>query len=295
MEPLINNFLNFLLIEKGLAANTIASYQRDLLGFVKYLKKYNCTNFNGVNPEHLVGFISSLKKDGRAASTIARQIAALKSFFKFLVREGYLKENPAYDLDKPKQAKKLPHILSIGEVDKLLDAPKLNTPGGVRDKAMLEVLYATGVRVSELINLGMNNVNLELGFIRCMGKGSKERIIPIGSKAVEGLITYLDWGRNKLLKNPREQGLFLNHHGRKMTRQGFWKILKTYTKELGIEKEISPHVLRHSFATHLLENGADLRSVQEMLGHADISTTQIYTHLTKKKIFKSYNSFHPRA
>ncbi|MDK2822583.1 MAG: integrase/recombinase XerD [Clostridia bacterium] len=296
MTGLVDEFINFLLIERGLSENTLDSYKRDLLNFIDFLKKNYINNLEIIQREHITAYLAHLKKKKRAAATISRHIAALKTFFKFLFQEGYIKENPADDLERPKQDKKLPKILSIPEVDRLLEEPKkLNSATGVRDKAMLEVLYATGMRVSELINLGINNVNLEMGYIRCMGKGSKERIIPIGSKAIESLNTYLKWGRNKLLKNPREQAIFLNHHGRKLTRQGFWKILKAHAQKAGIEKEITPHVLRHSFATHLLENGADLRAVQEMLGHADISTTQIYTHLTRKKITRVFKQTHPRA
>lgn len=295
MDILLEEFLNYLLVEKGLASNTIVSYRRDLESFFTYLKEHNIYQIKNINKKDIVSFLAYLKKEDRAAATIARRIAALKAFFKFLYQERYLEENVTAILERPKQEKKLPKFLTLEEVDKLLTGPVLNTAIGVRDQAMLEILYATGMRVSELLNLGINNLNLEIGFVRCMGKGSKERIIPIGGKAIESLTTYLQWGRNKLLKNPREQTLFLNNHGRKMSRQGFWKIIKTYAHKVGINKEISPHILRHSFATHLLENGADLRAVQEMLGHADISTTQIYTHVTRSKISQVYRQAHPRA
>lgn len=292
MTGLVEEFISYLFIERGLAENTLEAYRRDINSFLTISKT---KDIKAITRDELSLYLVYLKKENRAASTVARHVAALKTFFKYLYQEGYIKENPVADLERPKQDKKLPQFLSIAEVDKLLNGPDLNTPFGIRDKAMLEVLYATGVRVSELISLGINNINLEIGFVRCMGKGSKERIIPLGSQAVESLNTYLSWGRNKLLKNPREQILFLNQHGRGLTRQGFWKILKGYTTKLGIEKEISPHMLRHSFATHLLENGADLRAVQEMLGHADISTTQIYTHITKNKLISAYKKSHPRA
>jgi len=295
MGEFLREFLNYLYVERGLAQNTIDSYRRDLEKFTVFLKNQGFYDLKNIKRESIVNYLFSLNQEGRAAATVARHTAAIKAFFKFLFQEGYLKENPAADLERPKQDKKLPKFLTLEEVDKLLDGPVLATPAGIRDKAMLELLYATGLRVSELVNLGINNLNLEVGYVRCLGKGSKERIIPLGQKAIESLSTYLQRGRSKLLKNRREQGLFLNNHGKKMTRQGFWKILKAYTKKVGIEKEISPHVLRHSFATHLLENGADLRAVQEMLGHADISTTQIYTHITRNKISQVYRQAHPRA
>ena len=204
-------------------------------------------------------------------------------------------ENPAADLSSPKIEKKLPRVLTTAEVDLLLEQPDLQQVGGLRDKAMLEVIYATGVRVSELISLNTLDINLEAGFLRCTGKGSKERIIPLGSVAVHHLNTYLKAGRPKLVRERSETALFLNLQGKRLTRQGFWKILKKYARQAGITKEITPHTIRHSFATHLLENGADLRSVQEMLGHADISTTQIYTQVTQRRLRDIYNKTHPRA
>lgn len=298
MNQFVEEFLNYIYVEKGLASNTISSYRRDLESFFEFLEnKKDCSSLkvSDITRNDVVDYLTFLKKESKAAATIARHIAALKAFFKFLYQEGHLEENITESLQRPKQEKKLPKFLTFEEVDKLLDGPILNTPVGIRDKAMLEVLYATGMRVSELLNLVISNLNLEVGYVRCMGKGSKERIIPLGSIAMKSLDTYLNWGRNKLLKNPREQTVFLNNHGRKMTRQGFWKIIKGYSHKVGIEKEISPHILRHSFATHLLENGADLRAVQEMLGHADISTTQIYTHVTRGKISQVYRQAHPRA
>jgi len=295
MNQLVEEFLSYLYVERGLAENTIISYRRDLMNFLQLLKNNNILEIKQVKREDIISYLFYLKKENRAATTIARHVAALKTFFKYLFQEGYIKENIAYEIERPKQGKILPKFLSFEEVEKLLEAPILNSPAKIRDKAMLEVLYATGIRVSELINLGINNINLEVGYVRCMGKGAKERIIPLGSQAVNSLNTYLEWGRNKLLRNHKEQTLFLNQHGRKMTRQGFWKIIKGYSTKIGIAQKISPHVLRHSFATHLLENGADLRAVQEMLGHADISTTQIYTHVTRAKISKIYRQAHPRA
>jgi len=295
LNKLVKEFLDYLLIERGLADNTIVSYEKDLQNFLQFLNKVSVKDLEKLEKEHILAYLVHLKKMKRAAATIARRTAALKTFFNFLYQEGYIVNNLGENLEGPKKEKKLPDFLSVKEMDKLLAIPQLNTVQGVRDKAMLELLYATGMRVSELINLDLHNLNLEMAYVRCWGKGSKERIIPIGSQAVSSLNTYLQWGRNKLLKNPREQALFLNQHGKRLTRQGFWKILKKYVKLAGIEKKITPHVFRHSFATHLLENGADLRVVQEMLGHADISTTQIYTHLTTKRISQVYNDAHPRA
>jgi integrase/recombinase XerD len=222
-------------------------------------------------------------------------MASIRSFYNFLFQERRVMENPAADLSSPKIEKKLPRVLTTAEVDLLLEQPDLQQVGGLRDKAMLEVIYATGVRVSELISLNTLDINLEAGFLRCTGKGSKERIIPLGSVAVHHLNTYLKAGRPKLVRERSEPALFLNLQGRRLTRQGFWKILKKYARQAGITKEITPHTIRHSFATHLLENGADLRSVQEMLGHADISTTQIYTQVTQRRLRDIYNKTHPRA
>lgn len=228
-------------------------------------------------------------------STISRNLAAIKSFYQYMVRERYLEKDPAAAMESPKLEKKLPRILTIGEVEQLLKQPDGLLPTGLRDKAMLELLYATGIRVSELISLHISDVNLELGYIKCYGKGAKERIVPLGSIAARCVQEYLSKGRGKMVRSYEEPALFVNHHGNQLTRQGFWKIIKKYALEANIQKEITPHTLRHSFATHLLENGADLRSVQEMLGHADISTTQIYTHVTNKHLKEVYDRTHPRA
>lgn len=294
MGQLLSMFIDFLAIERGLAKNTLDAYQRDLTDFLDFLKEKNL-QIEDLKKEEMLGYIVNLKQKKRANSTIARHIAAIKTFFKFLQQEGIVAINPVGDLEGPKQQKRLPKVLTIEEIEKLLEKPQSNDPLGNRDKAMLETLYGAGMRVSELLNLDINSINTELGYVRCMGKGSKERIIPLGNKAILSLNAYLKWGRNKLLKNPREYALFLNQHGRRLTRQGFWKILKKYALLAGIEKEITPHVLRHSFATHLLENGADLRSVQEMLGHVDVTTTQIYTHLNPGNIINIYKKSHPRA
>jgi integrase/recombinase XerD len=243
----------------------------------------------------ILAYLTNLQSKGRAVSTISRNLAAIKSFYQYLVRERYLDKDPAANLESPKLEKKLPKILSIAEVEELLKQPNGSMPAGMRDKAMLELLYATGIRVSELISLNISDVNLDMGYIKCYGKGAKERIVPLGSIAVKCVQEYIHKGRTKLVRTYEEPALFVNHHGNRLTRQGFWKIIKKYAQEANIKEDITPHTLRHSFAAHLLENGADLRSVQEMLGHADISTTQIYTHVTKNHLKEVYDKAHPRA
>jgi len=273
MQALLTDFCNYLNVERGLAENTIESYSRDLRQFSEYLQTMKIKSVHAVTKKDILSFLYYLQQNGKATATISRNLAALKAFFSFLVQENLLQGNPTANLESPKLKRKLPQVLTISEVERLLNAPDLNTPAGLRDKAMLEVLYATGVRVSELIRIKIADVNLETGFIRCFGKGSKERIVPLGKVAIDCIRNYLDNGRTKLVKKQNIDVLFVNHHGNSLTRQGFWKIIKKYANKAQIEKEITPHTLRHSFATHLLENGADLRFVQEMLGHADISTT----------------------
>ncbi|MDN5364283.1 MAG: integrase/recombinase XerD [Eubacteriales bacterium] len=295
MEGLIDAFIHYLTVERGLAENTIISYRRDLIQFKKFLQQEKGSNIKDVGRNVILAYLLFLQKEGRAPATSSRHLAALKSFFSFLINERLIERDPTVNLESPKQEKRLPKVLTVEEVDLLLAQPQPVDPAGMRDKAMLELLYATGIRVSELISLDVEHVNLELSYIRCFGKGAKERIIPMGSVARRWVRTYLVRGRPRLLKSPGERALFLNHHGRRMTRQGFWKIIKKYAAAAGIKKDITPHTLRHSFATHLLENGADLRSVQEMLGHADITTTQIYTHLTRGRLKEVYSKTHPRA
>lgn len=245
---------------------------------------------------HIMQFLSCLKDEGKSARTIARHIASIRSFHHFLILDKIVDHDPTVHIETPHPELKLPKVLNTDEVDTLLNTPDLTTTLGLRDKAMLELMYATGMRVSELVNLNINDVHLSLGFVRCLGKGNKERIIPIGKMATEALKGYLEKARPKLINQKNKtDSLFMNHHGQRLSRQGFWKILKQMAVKAGIEKELTPHTLRHSFATHLLENGADLRSVQELLGHSDISTTQIYTHVTKTRLKDVYNQFHPRA
>lgn len=295
MEHLVDTFLLHLKVERGLAKNTLDSYRRDLNKFSVYLRRTGVTSFQGVQRLLIMSFMEDLHSQRRAAATISRNLAAIRSFFNFLVAENLVKTNPAAELDTPKIPKRLPNVMTVSQVATLMDQPSLKTPPGLRDKAMLELLYATGIRVSELVDLNLRDVNLEMGFLRCLGKGSKERIIPMGRTAVAAIDNYLQRGRPKLVGKKEEKAVFLNVHGGRLTRQGFWKLLKKYVRQAGFEGDITPHTLRHSFATHLLENGADLRAVQEMLGHSDISTTQIYTQVTAIHLREVYQQAHPRA
>lgn len=295
MESLIQEFIEYLGHEKGLATNTLESYGRDLRQYCGFLSEDTSQTPETASQATIVAYLMMLRKQGKATATIARRLAALKAFYQFMLKENYVTKDPTDELSSPKLERKLPKVLTVEEVEKLLNQPDTSNPTGIRDKAMLEVLYATGIRVSELVSLNLDDVDFDEGFVRCVGKGSKERVVPIGEIAVNSLKAYLSKGRPKLVSNPNENALFLNHHGRRLTRQGFWKIVKKYAAQLGIRKEITPHTLRHSFATHLLENGADIRAVQEMLGHADISTTQIYTHVTKDRLKDVYARSHPRA
>lgn len=295
MNNLIHEFINYLSVERGLAMNTLESYGRDLRQYSQFLEADDDANLDAVSRNTIVNYMIFLQQQGKATATIARRLAALKAFYQFLVREKRIKNDPTANLESPKLEKRLPRVLTVNEVERLLNQPDGAQPPGMRDRAMLELLYATGIRVSELVSLNVSDVNLETGYIKCSGKGSKERIVPLGTLAIQSCREYLEKGRHRLVRDRDETSLFVNHHGHRLTRQGFWKIVKRYADDAKIEKEITPHTLRHSFATHLLENGADLRSVQEMLGHADISTTQIYTHVTKGRLKEVYARSHPRA
>jgi len=295
MNGLLKSFLEYLSVEKGLAKNTIEAYKRDLTSYFYYLRTKNILNINCVNTTTIVSYLLLMQKSGKASSSISRACAAIKSFYQFLFKENMIKEDPSVNLDAPKLEHRLPKVLTIQEVEKLLSQPDMTNLLGIRDRSILELLYSTGIRVSELTSINIDNVNLEAGFLRCIGKGSKERIIPVGAITLNYLRQYMSYARKQLLNGKESKILFLNRQGKTMTRQGIWKLIKKYSKQAGISKKITPHTLRHSFATHLLENGADLRAVQEMLGHADISTTQIYTHLTRNKIKQVYDNTHPRA
>lgn len=294
MDELVSRYIEYIYVEKGLSANTLEAYQRDLKKFIYFCHEKR-TALMSINRDFLATYIYYLKKNNDSPSTVARKIASLKGFFRFLCLEEEITADPSIYLETPKLPQKLPKVLSVEDVDILLESPCGIDPFELRDKSMLELLYATGMRVSELVGLKISQIDLEMAFVRCIGKGNKERIIPMGSLASASIKDYMDKGRPHLLKIPNEKALFLNHHGKGMTRQGFWKIIKKHAKQTGIANTITPHTLRHSFATHLLANGADLRSVQELLGHADVSTTQIYTHLTKSKLKEVYDKTHPRA
>ena len=303
MDEGISNFISSLSVEKGFSNNTLEAYKNDLSQFAAFVREKAAkedksqASWEGVDRALILDYLVTLRERSYAPATMARKIAAIKSFFNFLVAEGTLKKNPTEGVSGPKVGKALPRAISIEDVEKLLEQPdKLATPEAKRDKAMLELLYATGMRVSETVSLNVRDVNLRNGFVRCFGKGSKERLIPIHSKAIKAVKTYVGDARPQLLSIQDETALFLNRRGQRLTRQGLWLILKGYAEKAKIEAEITPHVLRHSIATHLLHSGKmNLRELQELLGHANISTTQIYTHLTTEHLRKVYESSHPRA
>ena len=288
--------MEYLTVELGLSANTRQAYERDLRLFCKTLGFKNSDALVNVSREQITGYMTQLKEKGLAAATIARKLAAIKAFYRFMTAEGYMDANPAEVVEAGTKGIKLPRVLSEDEVVRLLNQPDITTAEGFRDRTMLEVLYATGMRVSELINLTLERVDLNMKYIIAFGKGSKERIVPLGSVAAEFLQQYLEKVRPKLTHADRNTNIvFLAFGGHELTRQRFWQIIRAYGRKANINKALTPHILRHSFATHLLDNGADLRSVQELLGHSDISTTQIYTHLTNKRLRDIYAKAHPRT
>jgi len=293
MSTLVEQFLDYLTVERGLAKNTIESYRRDLLKYQEYLKRKGAV-VEKIARSDIQNFLLYIKDKGLSSSSIARNLVAVKVFYRFLVREGFIKDDPASVLDSPKLWKRLPDVLSIDEIQRLMDAPDLSNWMGIRDKASLELMYATGTRVSEVADLRMDGLNLDLGFVRCKGKGQKERIVPIGKTASKALVFYLEKVRPPLLKGKVSQHVFITRLGMRMSRQSFWKMIKKYVAAANIKKRITPHTLRHSFATHLLERGADLRVVQELLGHANIATTQIYTHINKDRLKSIHAKYHPR-
>ncbi len=288
-------FLNSLTVERGLSRETLEAYGRDLRHFSAFLEKSGRVSPPAVTRSDLSRYLIAMQEEGMSARTMARHISTLRSFYRFLLLEGHTTADPTATVESPKGWGRLPGVLSVREVESLLAVPRTSTPRGLRDKAMLELLYATGLRVSELISLTVAQVNLESGYVRCLGKGSKERIVPLGSTAVTWLTRYLSSARPRLAAGRSVPALFLRRGGKPFTRQGFWKILKAYASSAGISRRVTPHTLRHSFATHLLERGADLRSVQMMLGHADIGTTQIYSHLSRRHLQEVYSRYHPRA
>lgn len=299
MESTIHVFLSYLRVERGLAQNTILAYGRDLRKFAAFLKKRRKERLEDVDREDVVDFLSSLYKEKLDSRSVARYLVSMRSLYKFALQEEMIQLDPTENLESPKIRNSLPTYLRVEEIEKLLQAPDLSTPLGLRDRAMLEVLYSTGLRVSELVNLRMTDVDMRMGCVRCIGKGDKERLVPIGRKAMEAVDAYLAQGRPKFARPssppPHNQVLFLTRIGKRMSRVGIWKTLHDYGLRLGLRGRLTPHKLRHSFATHLLERGADLRSVQLMLGHADISTTQIYTHVVEERLKEIYKAHHPRA
>lgn len=293
-ENVIESFQKYLSEEKHVSTNTYLSYVRDVNLFNGYLTRYLNLDLTAVTQETIKGYVAWLQGAGKSSATIARFMASLKCFYSYLLSRGIVEKNPVYDITVERAEKKLPQILTSEEVELLLDQPKCTDMKGYRDRAMLELLYATGIRVSELINLDIDDVKLSAGIIKCESHG-KERFIPMYSAAIKAVSDYINLVRGQMLASPTEQALFVNVNGERMTRQGFWKVLKHYQETAKIDKDITPHTLRHSFAAHLLENGADLRSIQEMLGHADISSTQVYAQLVKKQLKDVYNKAHPRA
>jgi integrase/recombinase XerD len=297
----VDDFLNYLAVEKGFSPNTIAAYRNDLNQLVSFIeeaaaKRGSIPPWAGFDRQAMLSYLLDLRQRNYAATTTARKVAAARSFFSFMVAEGIIKANPIEDVRSPKIGKSLPKPISFSEVRRLIEQPgKLSTPEAKRDGAMLELLYASGMRVSELVSLNLGDVDLENGYVRCFGKGNKERVIPVYDRAVLVVKEYLEEARPRLGHNGDEKALFLNPRGERLTRQGFWQKIKEYTKSANLGTKVTPHTLRHSFATHMLSGGADLRSVQELLGHANISTTQVYTHLTTEHVRRAYEQSHPRA
>jgi integrase/recombinase XerD len=302
MDDHIGHFLNFMSVEKGASGNTVAAYKNDLQQFDSFLIGLRGNgkprDWEQLERDLIIDYLLSLKRKNYAEATVARKVAAIKSFFQYLQAEGTIRGNPTESLESPRVGRSLPKPLSVTEVDELLEQPmKRNTPEAKRDRGMLELLYATGLRVTELVSLNMDDMNMAgpHPYVRCMGKGSKERTIPIHEQAAAAVTAYLNDGRALLVKARKESALFVNRRGERLTRQGFWLILKQYAKEANISSSVTPHTLRHSFATHMLRGGAPLRSVQELLGHANISTTQVYTQIANEHVRQVYEKAHPRA
>jgi len=296
MKEDLHAFLDFVQGVKGLARNTLESYERDVTQFIQFLQQKGVTSFRDTNRIHLAGYVASLKNEGKAPATVTRHIVSIRALYRFLTRERRIDNDPTVFIEFPRLEKKAPRILTREEVNRLLAAPGESEPFGLRDKAMLELLYATGIRVSELASLNLEDVDTRLGYVRCTGSRTKERIIPLGKPAGEAVQAYLRGARQQLAKPaPQEQALFLNHLGKRLTRQGIWKVIKRYALEANITDEMTAHTLRHSFAAHLLENGADVRMVQEMLGNSGISALQVYAGTPRSRMKEEYDRTHPRA
>lgn len=294
MKALLEEFLNYMTVEKGLAKNTIISYRTDLVHFIGHFEKIGVKDIDRIKRQDITDYMLSLKEKGLSANSISRTLVAIKMFYRFLVQEHFIKDDIAGIIESPRLIRPLPNVMGMAEIDKLLDAADLRDWMGIRDRAALELMYATGMRVSELVELTTDRLDLDVGFVKCRGKGDKERIVPVGKKAKEAVVRYMEKVRPKLLNKRQDSHLFLSRLGKKVSRVSFWKMIKKCQKKARIKREITPHTLRHSFATHLLERGADLRVVQEMLGHSDISTTQIYTHINKERLKSIHKQFHPR-
>jgi integrase/recombinase XerD len=295
MDVFIDEYLNFLTVERGLSRHTLDAYSRDLNRYMSFIHNSGIHAMADVTADIVISYLTRIKQDGLNARSVNRALAAVRGFYKFLIHEKKIDANPFANIEQSKVWSRLPDTLSKEEMNLLLGAPGSKTPRALRDTAMMELMYATGIRVSEIITLTMNNINWQVGYVIVMGKGSKERIVPIGRSAYNCLHDYVNHARPGFVKEHATNTLFLNKSGRGLTRQGFWKILKKYAMHVGLHKKVHPHTFRHSFASHLLEGGADLRSIQTMLGHADISTTQIYTHITREKLKRIHKKYHPRG
>ncbi|MDD3258817.1 MAG: site-specific tyrosine recombinase XerD [Smithellaceae bacterium] len=295
MREWLNRYYQYLLIEKGAADNTLAAYGRDLNRYLAFLEQRGLSNPRSALPQTVVDFLVQIKSEGLSANSANRTLAALRGFYKYLLREKVLEESPLAQIELAKVWMRLPDTVSSDEMKKILSQPDDSTPQGLRDRAMLELLYASGLRVSELAGLTMNSINWQVGFLTVMGKGGKERVVPVGKTAYDCVRRYVDEARPKLIRSKTTDVLFLNRFGTSLTRQGLWKIIVHYAQKAGLKKNVHPHTFRHSFASHLLEGGADLRAVQVMLGHSDISTTQIYTHVTRERLKEIHRKYHPRG
>jgi len=295
MYRVIDEYINFLAVERGVSLNTLEAYSRDLNRYIAHIEKREIKDIKDISSDDVVAFLGSLRKSGLVANSVNRTLAALRGFYKYLVLQKLIKENPIANISLARVWMHLPDTLNEEEMRNLLDQPGVKNVLGIRDRAMMELLYATGIRVSELVSLTINNINWQTGYLIVMGKGGKERIVPVGQVAYDCLSRYVNKVRLGLLKGNSTTVLFLNRSGGGLTRQGFWKIVKKYAKKAGMMKRVYPHTFRHSFATHILERGGDLRSVQVMLGHSDISTTQIYTHVTRERLKDIHRKYHPRG
>ncbi len=292
---LVEEYLHFLAVERGASLNTLEAYSRDIGRFLEFAGASGVPSPLAVNPEHVTAYLGALRGQGLSPASVNRKLAAIRGFYRYLLREARVEENPLARVETARTWMRLPGALSRDEMESLLAQPAEASPSGIRDRAILELLYATGIRVSELATLTLNRLNRQMGFLVAVGKGRKERIVPVGQSALGWLGRYIEQARPVFLKKKTSNALFLNRSGEGFTRQGLWKLIKKYAKMAGLERKVHPHTFRHSFATHLLEGGADLRSVQIMLGHADISTTQIYTHVTRERLTEVHKRFHPRG